>query len=87
MKVFLLFLTWAPLNDHGGKGESDCGRKKSGCFGKCGIRQLLGFYQFQQSISEKKPIIPIVKPMLKLIQIDVQMLHRKLVVGCRSPRA
>jgi len=45
------------------------------------VWQLLGPRQFQHGIAEQEFIVPIVKPVLKVIKIGVQMLHRKLVVG------
>lgn len=53
----------------------------SSCLGEFRVWQLLSFYQFQERIAKQKFVVSIVKPMLKLIQIGVQMLHRKLVVG------
>jgi hypothetical protein len=44
------------------------------------IRELLRLNQFQKRIAEKEFIAPIVKPMFKVIQIGVQMLHTQLVI-------
>ena len=45
------------------------------------VRESFRINQLQHSVPKQKLVVPIIEPMLQLIQVGVQMLHANMVVG------